>query len=85
MAASAWFEESNKLTSVSRASNLPIVIPKAMLVTLRKRFENLHSRVSDKIYPCAYILEMRLEEVEERDPDFLVFQSARFLLLDDEK
>ena len=59
MAASAWFEESNKLTSASRASNLPIVIPEAMLVTLRKRFENLHSRVSDKIYPGAYMLEMR--------------------------
>jgi hypothetical protein len=63
MAASARFEESNKLAS--RASDLPIVIPKAMLVALRKRFENLHSRVSDKIYPCAYMLEMRLEEVEE--------------------
>ena len=65
MAASARFEESNKLASVSRASNLPVVIPKAMLVALRKRFENLHNRVSDKIYPCAYMLEMRLEEVEE--------------------
>lgn len=65
MAATSRFEESNKLASVSRASNLPIVIPKAMLVTLRNRFEALHGRTSDKIYPCAYMLELRLEEVEE--------------------
>ena len=35
------------------------------LTALRLKFEQTHGRVSDKIYPCASLLEKRMEEVEE--------------------
>ncbi|CAE8592677.1 unnamed protein product [Polarella glacialis] len=65
MEAKQRFEEHNKLNSASRASNLPMIIPKALLVSLRGRFEALHGRISDKVYPCAHMVEVRIEEVEE--------------------
>jgi hypothetical protein len=65
MEAKQRFEEHNKLNSASRASNLPMIIPKSVLVGLRGRFEALHGRISDKIFPCAHVIELRLEEVEE--------------------
>jgi hypothetical protein len=65
MEAKQRFEEHNKLTSASRASNLPMIIPKSLLVSLRGRFEALHGRISDKVYPCAHMVELRIEEVEE--------------------
>jgi hypothetical protein len=53
-----------KIAAESRALRLPAYLPATHLVALRKKYETLNGRVEDSIWPCASMLEKRMEEVE---------------------
>lgn len=49
----------------ARALRLPTLLPRTALISLRAKYEGVHGRVTDAIWPCAGLLEKRLEEAEE--------------------
>lgn len=57
--------EEVRATADSRALRLPSMLPRPALIALRSRYENEHGRVSDRLYPCAAMIEQLLEEIEE--------------------
>jgi len=57
--------EEAKQSADNRLLRLPNLISRTSLVSLRKRFEQDHGRQNDKIYPCASLIERRMEEIEE--------------------
>ena len=67
----AWLSTDTRATeeAVQSADNgllrLPNLISRTALTALRTKYELARTRVSDKIYPCASLLEKRMEEVEE--------------------
>ena len=68
---SAWIIATTRLTeeihlaAQTRMLRLPAVMPRASLVALRQRYEREHGRVTDHIFPCAAMIEKRLEEIED--------------------
>ena len=65
VSASARAAEEAKQSADNRLLRLPNLMSRTALTALRLKFEETHGRVSDKIYPCASLLEKRMEEVEE--------------------
>ena len=67
----AWLSASTRATEEAKQSadnrllRLPNLISRTALTALRMKYEHAHARVSDKLYPCASLLEKRMEEVEE--------------------
>ena len=67
----AWLSAGTRATEEAKQSadnrllRLPNLISRTALTALRMKYELAHTRVSDKIYPCASLLEKRMEEVEE--------------------
>ena len=68
---SAWIlagrrvDEEVRVSAESKLLRLPAVLSRVSLISLRQRFELENGRISDLIYPCAAMLEKRLEEIEE--------------------
>ena len=68
---SAWVNASTKDVEEVRAAaenkvmRLPNLISRTGLIEFRKRFEREHGRQVDSIWPCASLIERRLEECEE--------------------
>jgi hypothetical protein len=59
------FTEAERVAADSRAQRLPVIVPRSMLIALRKKFETEHGRITDSVWPCAALVERILEEVEE--------------------
>ena len=49
----------------ARALRLPVLLNRSALISLRQRFETEYERINDSVWPCAALIEKRLEEVEE--------------------
>ena len=68
---SAWVSASTKdLEEVKAAAEnkvmrLPALVSKATLISFRQKFEREHGRQNDGTWPCASMIEKRLEECEE--------------------
>ena len=58
-------EETNRQAVENKSLRLPLTLSRTSLVSLRQKYEAEHGRVQDHIWPCAALLEKRLEEVEE--------------------
>ena len=54
-----------RLGSDSRAFRLPPILQRPVLIGLRAKFESTSGRINDNIWPCAALIEKRLEEAEE--------------------
>ena len=65
LSASTRATEEAKQAADNRLLRLPNLISRTALTALRMKYEHAHARVSDKLYPCASLLEKRMEEVEE--------------------
>ena len=67
----AWVSASTRDLEEVRAAaenkvmRLPQLVSRAGLVALRQRFEKDHGRQNDATWPCAALIERRLEECEE--------------------
>ena len=57
--------EETRINVDTRSLRLPAVLNRVSLIALRQRYEREHGRVSDAIWPCAALVERRLEEAEE--------------------
>ena len=70
---SAWIvasqrsAEQTRLTTEAKLLRLPTILSRTTLVALRVRFEAEHGRVPDTIFPCAALIERRMDEIEEGD------------------
>ena len=68
---SAWITaslrsiEEVRLSTDSKLLRLPSMLSRPTLIALRQKFEAAHGRVPDGLWPCASLIEKRLEEVEE--------------------
>ena len=68
---SAWIlagrrvEEEVRVSADARLLRLPPLLSRVSLISLRQRYETENGRCSDLVYPCASMLEKRLEEIEE--------------------
>lgn len=68
---SAWITanqrstDETKLTSEAKLLRLPTLLTRASLISLRQKYEQENGRTVDSIWPCASLLEKRLEEIEE--------------------
>ena len=65
MTASLRAVEEIRLSTDSKLLRLPTMLTRTTLISLRQRYEQAHGRVSDSIFPCASLIEKRLEELEE--------------------
>lgn len=65
LAASTRLTEDIRLSTEAKLLRLPTMVSRAALQSLRLRYETEHGRCKDAIYPCAAMIEKRLEEVEE--------------------
>ena len=65
MTASLRSQEEVRLATDAKLLRLPTLLTRPALIALRQRFEQAHGRVPDSVFPCAAMLEKRLEEVEE--------------------
>lgn len=65
LAASTRLTEDIRLSTEAKLLRLPTMISRSALQSLRLRYENEHGRCKDSVYPCASMIEKRLEEVEE--------------------
>lgn len=65
MIASQRVAEEVRVSADSKALRLPAVLGRTTLIALRQRYERDHGRVPDAIWPCASLIESRLEEAEE--------------------
>ena len=63
--ASKRVDEEVRASAEAKLQRIPMMLSKVTLISLRQRFEREHGRVSDLIYPCAAMVEKRLEEIEE--------------------
>ena len=68
----AWTTASTRDAEPIRAAadnkvmRLPALVSRSGLVGFRQRFERENGRIQDCVFPCASLIERRLEEVEER-------------------
>ena len=58
-------EEAVRQSVDNRLLRLPNLVSKSGLVALRQKYETEHGRVPDHLWPCASLVEKRLEEIEE--------------------
>jgi hypothetical protein len=65
MAATLRVTEEVKQATDGRMLRLPAILSRPVLITLRKRYEDEAGRTNDSVYPCAAMIEARLEEIEE--------------------
>ena len=65
MVASLRSIEEVRLATDAKLLRLPVMMSRATLLALRQRYEHAHGRTTDAMFPCAAMLEKRLEEVEE--------------------
>ena len=65
MTASLRAVEEVRLATDAKLLRLPVMISRPNLIALRTRFELAHGRQADAVFPCASMIEKRLEEVEE--------------------
>ena len=65
MTASMRAQEEVRLATDAKLLRLPTLLTRPVLIALRQRYEQAHGRVSDSVFPCAAMLEKRLEEVED--------------------
>ena len=67
----AWTTASTRETEETRAAadnkimRLPVLVSRSGLIAFRLKFETEHGRTHDSVWPCASLIEKRLEEVEE--------------------
>jgi hypothetical protein len=59
------FTEAEKVAADSRAQRLPMIVPRALLISMRKKYELTNGKVNESTWPCASLIEKVLEEVEE--------------------
>ena len=70
---SAWIvasqrsAEQTRLSTEAKLLRLPTILTRTTLVALRVRYEGEYGRVPDTIFPCAALIERRMEEIEEGD------------------
>jgi hypothetical protein len=57
--------EETKINADTRALRLPAVLNRVALISLRQRYEREFGRVTDKVWPCAALVERMLEEAAE--------------------
>ena len=58
-------EEAVRQSVDNRLLRLPNLVTKSSLIALRQKYELEHGRVPDHLWPCASLIEKRLEEIEE--------------------
>jgi hypothetical protein len=67
----AWLTASTRLSedirvgAETRMMRMPVPVSRTALIALRQKYEAEHGRVTDAIWPCAAMIEKRLEEIEE--------------------
>ena len=70
---SAWIVASQRsveqarLTTESKLLRLPTIMSRTTLTALRQRYQDEFGRVPDTIWPCAALIEHRMEEIEDGD------------------
>ena len=57
--------EETRAAAENKVMRLPALVTRAGLIAFRQRFEREHGRQNDATWPCASLIEKRLEEVEE--------------------
>ena len=60
-------QERREVEAVQRAHGLPFTLPGGDLVTLRRKYEEVHGRIEDTFYPCDQLIERRLQQIEQQN------------------
>lgn len=50
-------QEMERTAAETRSQRLPIAVPKVTIIHLRRRFETVHGRISDSLYPCTALID----------------------------